>query len=81
MKIRIPKAFYDDRMQRELPCPAIFKTTRSHYVIPLDALASKDFLDDADYYAHRDGPDEVAVGLKSSARATARAIRLGNLHP
>lgn len=80
MKVKIPKAFYNDRLERELPCPVIIQETGSHYTISLDSTCT-DFLDDADYYAHRDGPDEVSIGLKSSARATAKAIRRGNLHP
>ena len=80
MKVRIPKAFYDDRMQRELPCPVIIQESLSHYTITLDSSAT-DFLSDAEYYAHRDGPDEVSIGLKASARATAKSIRQGNHHP
>lgn len=75
MKAKIPRAFYDDRVQRDLPCPAVLRTMRSHYVIPLDTPFSKDFLDDAEHYADQDGPTEISVGLKSSARATVRAIK------
>lgn len=74
---RIPRAFYDDREQRELPCPSIFKATARHYVIPTDAWCSKDFLDDAEHYAHRDGPTEISPGLRAAARATVRALTGG----
>ena len=73
--IRLPKQFFDDHWERELPTPAIIKQTRQHYYVAADDPALPELLDDADYYAGAYGPD--APWLKSSARATVKAIRAG----
>ena len=72
--IRIPKRFYDDHVERDLPAPIVIKSTTKHYWIDSVGKAVVELLDDAEFYADADGPD-VDTGLRSSARATARAIR------
>lgn len=75
LTVAIPRAFYDDHTGRELLTPPAIRTTRRHYVISLYGVATDELLDDADHYAHPDGPDMIDIGLKASARATAKAIR------
>lgn len=76
--VKIPRRFYDDHTERELPAPGILKSTRTHYWI--DALSPDlaELLEDAEFYSS-DAIDAAAFpelfGLKSSARATAAAIR------
>lgn len=74
--IAIPQAFYDDHRERNLPSPAIVRTTARHYWIDTTDPQIAELLDDAAYYADPWGPD-AGIGLRSSARATAAAIRKG----
>lgn len=74
MQVRIPTAFYHDHAERDLPTPTIIGHKSGGYLIRLDDEATSELLSDADYYADPWGP-EVTIGLRSSARATAKAIR------
>jgi len=76
--IKIPRRFYDDHCERDLAAPGVCKTTRTHYWIDALSRDLSELLDDAEHYASpaidtRDFPE--LLGLKSSARATAKAIR------
>lgn len=73
MMIRLPKLFFDDHWERELPTPVIIKETARHYFVSADDPAIPELLDDAEYYTDPYGPD--APWLKRSALATANAIR------
>lgn len=72
--IRIPRRFFDDHLERDLPTPAIVRETNSHYFIdPADAALSE-LVSDARHYA--DGLDDAPLGIVTSARATLRALGL-----
>jgi hypothetical protein len=71
--IRVPRRFYDDHTERDLPAPGILKATRSHYWIDALSRDLPELLDDAQHYADPWGPDG-GPGLRASARATAEAI-------
>lgn len=74
--LRLPTVFFDDHLARELPTPEVLVRTRTHvYVWPTD-IHLGELLSDAEYYADPNGPD-MSLGFKSSARATANAIRKG----
>lgn len=74
--IRIPWVFALDHDERDLPLPEIVRATKSHWFVRADDPALRELLDDAEHYAHPYGPDgEGLGGLRSSAKATVRAIR------
>lgn len=73
--IRIPDAFIRDHQDRELPTPRVVKSTARHNWIDAADPAVAELLNDAEHYAHPHGPDGVSLGLKASARATAKAIK------
>ena len=70
--VRIPKRFYDDHVKRGHPAPVVVKTTMKHYWIDTIGEKVDNLLVAAEFYA--DGP-VLGIGLRSSARATARALR------
>lgn len=76
---RIPRAFYDDHFERELPTPkAIWGIPmyppKGGYIIAADDPALPELINDAQYYAHADGPDEAPPGLKRAAKALLAAL-------
>jgi len=71
---RIPTVFFTDHSERDLPTPTVHGTKAGGYLIRLDDPATAELLDDAEHYADPYGPDG-GLGLRSSARATANAIR------
>ena len=72
--IRIPRRFFDDHTERDLPAPAILKRNRTHYWIDANSADLAELLNDAEHYADRWGPDG-GLGLRMSAKATAKAIK------
>jgi hypothetical protein len=74
--IKLPPAFYDDHDERGLPTPEDVGNAKSYVLVRADDPALRELLDDAEHYAHPYGPDgEGLGGLRSSAKATVRAIR------
>jgi hypothetical protein len=74
--IKLPPAFYDDHDERDLPTPEDVGNAKSYVLVRADDPALRELLDDAEHYAHPYGPDgEGLGGLRSSAKATVRAIR------
>lgn len=73
-KISLPRYFYWDHHERDLPTPKMLIGNRAHIIVAADDPALQDLLDDAKHYASPNGPDQLPPGLKSSARATVRAI-------
>lgn len=71
--VRVPLIFWSDHEDRDLPTPQPTHRYGAHVVIPLYGAETDELLSDAEHYAHRDGPG--SVGLKSSARATVKAIK------
>jgi hypothetical protein len=70
--INLPRAFFDDRIERELPMPQILRQTARHYVVKRDDPALADYLDDARYYA-RD-VDAAPMSVILSARHTVKVM-------
>ena len=71
--VRVPLVFWSDHEDRDLPTPPPTHRHGAHIVIPLYGAETDELLADAEHYAHRDGPG--SIGLKSSARATVKAIK------
>ena len=74
-KIRVPAYFYADHLDRALDTPMDLGKCRSHAVVSADDPHLAELLDDAEHYAHPNGPDACGRGLVMSAKATVRAIR------
>ena len=75
--IRIPKTFFNDHLERELPTPEVVKFTKQHYWIHenLNDEGYVDLLDDADFYAGKDAPDwDEGKGIRLAAKALLKAI-------
>ena len=71
--IRIPKGFYQDHADRDLPTPEVVRCTSRHLYVRSDDPALPELLNDAEYYSDPHGP-WAGIGLRSSALATVRAI-------
>ena len=72
--IRIPRFFYDDHEERDLPTPPAIKETKRHVWIDLEHEDVHELLSDADFYGNSGGWD-CGTGLGNSARATIKAIK------
>jgi hypothetical protein len=73
--IRVPRKFYHDHVERDLPAPGVLRRTKHHYFI--DALSPylEEFLSDAEYYSSMSRyMDAEYRGLCKSAAATVKAI-------
>lgn len=76
--VRIPRAFYDDHVWRDLPAPPIVRATARHYWIERDHPALPELLSDARHHVSEAMYfDPPRPDLASSARATARALEEG----
>lgn len=71
---RLPPAFYDDHVARELPAGVELRRTRSHVYVALSAAERDELLDDARFYVTDGKYMDGAFGLTSSARATVKAL-------
>jgi hypothetical protein len=74
MIIQIPKRFYDDHVERDLPAPTIVHETGRYYLIRSDDPALPELLNDARYYANANGPDMAPRGLRPAALALIHAV-------
>lgn len=73
--IRLPRHFFDDHASRDLPTPAVVRSTRSHVFVRADDPELPELLDDARYYADSSvGWDPTMRGLSASARAIVRIL-------
>ena len=77
--IKIPKLFYGDHVDRDLPAPAIVRETKRHYFIDANSEHLNELLDDAGHYGD---PSEFSCefgghlwGVIRSANATEKAIK------
>lgn len=75
--IKIPRRFYDDHVDRDLPAPRIAKETKANYWVYSDENI-RELLSDAKYYDEclKNGgwQDAYVRGIALSARATRKAI-------
>lgn len=80
--IKVPAYFFDDYDVRELPTPRVVSRNSRTVTVAVNDLNLAELLNDAEHYADRDGPtagDSEYAGLRSSARATVRAIKKHNI--
>ena len=77
--IKIPKRFYEDHVERDLPAPQILKETNQHFFIDFHSEHLMELLSDASYYADPESYGAVfgspLSALIRSARATESAIK------
>jgi len=74
--IKLPRMFFADHRERDLPTPVVIKSNRTHVWVKTDDPAVDELLDDAKYYADSaSGMAEECRGLCMSARATVKAIK------
>jgi len=76
--IKVPAYFFDDYDVRELPTPRVITRNSRTVTVAANDLNLAELLNDAEHYANRYGPtagDPDYAGLRSSARATVRAIK------
>lgn len=75
--IRIPKVFYDDHADRELPAPPVIRETNRHYFIDNEHPDIFELENDAAHYSDATtwGGGIELGGFERSARATLNAIR------
>lgn len=74
VKINLPRRFYWDHLERDLPTPEILQSNRAHIVVDAADPAMAEYLDDAEHYA-TGSMDMLPPGLRASAIATVAAIR------
>lgn len=73
--IKVPKAFWDDHLQRECVDDTYeVRELKWHFVLTLSERDLLDLYQDAWFYASESDLDFELMGLKSSARATRNAI-------
>ncbi len=75
-EVRIPKRFYDDHLERDCSTSAVIRETQDHYFVALTQTQFDELMSDASYYS--DAVEMMGsdyLGVQSSARATARALR------
>ena len=78
--ISLPRKFWKDREERDLPMPKPVRFNKSVVTVYPDDPAIRDYLSDAEYYSdivYMSG-DRSYIGLQSSARATVKAIKNAN---
>jgi hypothetical protein len=71
--IRLPWKFYIDHFERGLPTPDDVKSTDRHVYVSADDPHLNSLWADAEFYAHKFGPD-LCPSIKASAKATLAAI-------
>lgn len=75
--IRIPKTFYWDHKDRDLPSPQIDYETKTHIYIFADE-ALQDLVDDAKFYADKDATD-APYAIKLGARTLLNHLARGGV--
>lgn len=74
--LRIPRAFYDDHVGRELPTPEAVRENSRFVYIRSDDTNLDELINDASYYAHPHGPDdEGARWVVAAAKRLLKAIQ------
>jgi hypothetical protein len=67
--LRLPRRFFYDHAERDLPTPVVIRKTKSHVFVDGHDPAIGELINDAEYYANPYGPNG-GEGLKKSAIAT-----------
>ena len=71
--VKIPRAFFDDHEERDLPTPVVQHRTKNGILIRRDDPAVPELINDAEHYAN-DGCD-CSPALRMSARWTLTALK------
>jgi hypothetical protein len=71
--VRIPRVFYIDHRERDLPTPAAIGETSRYVVIDRADPALPELIDDARHYADKHATDAPGW-LKNAARALLKAL-------
>lgn len=75
IEIWLPMIFYQDHIERDLPGGEwITSSNNARALIRCTSDELDEIMNDAQYYADKDGPDDVQKWLKDSAKRTVRAI-------
>ena len=74
--VDLPPVFYDDHVARELPAGRELKRTKRLVTVQLSLADFDELMNDAEHYAHADGPSgyDGETGLRASARATIKRL-------
>lgn len=72
--VRVPKLFYWDHVERDLPSPPVMRYTVHHVWIEIDHPDLPELLDDAEYYAHPYGPDIEDSGSRNLANSAKKTV-------
>jgi hypothetical protein len=79
IEVRIPKTFIEDHARRALATGWLVKETKTHFIMSMTEDEWRDVLGDAEFYADAQyiigAMGSEFLGMVSSARATAKAIR------
>ena len=73
-EIRIPKYFYHDHIDRDLPAPPVIRKTKRHYWVERSHPDFAELINDAEYYAHPFGPGASDEGGNRSYVTAAKAL-------
>lgn len=81
ISVPLPPAFRIDREERALPVGEVVSVLPGGLLlVQMPEADAREYLNDAEHYAHRDGPD-CGIGLKTSARASAKRLRAALTNP
>ena len=69
--IKLPKRFFRDHVERDLPTPQVISETAQHFIVDRDDPAMPELLDDAKHYAT--GGTDQSGNLHLAAAATIAA--------
>jgi hypothetical protein len=72
-KLELPKVFFRDHEDRELPTPTVVAETARHFIVCADDPNIPELLDDARHYADPRATD-CEFWLRNSAHALVKAI-------
>jgi hypothetical protein len=77
VRLRLPPAFYDDHVSRDLPSGVEIRRTSRYVEIEAEDDDLAEIYSDASYYADPvGGPNwPEGVGIRASARATVKAMK------
>ena len=70
--LKLPRRFFDDHVERELPAPTVVRQTQRHVWIRQDDPNLPELVNDADFHADGLAPDCLWISL--AARALLRAL-------
>jgi hypothetical protein len=68
--VRIPRVFYIDHRERDLPTPIAIGETSRHVIIDRADPALSDLIDDARHYADKHAP----IWIKAAARELLKVL-------